>query len=196
MTRPELPRSLAVRTLAAGSVLYRAHGVERGAIFFGPVAGEAPRSRFDAPDGSYRVMYLGLTDEAAFIEGVIHSAVPRRIISERTLAQRAISTVHVIRPIRAARLYGRYLVRNGAEAAVAHGADYAGVSRPWSGAIHAHADEVDGILYSARHDDSVLALALFDRAAHKVAAGACHTLSASDLRTLRLLDRYGLALEL
>ncbi|HET6764968.1 MAG TPA: RES family NAD+ phosphorylase [Longimicrobiaceae bacterium] len=177
-------------------MLYRAHGVEYGAIFFGPAPGDAPRFRFDAPDGSYRVMYLGLTDEAAFIEGVIHSAVPRRIIAERTLAQRAISSVHVLHEVRVARLYGKYLVRNGADGGVVHGGDYSGVSRPWSKAIHAHADGVDGILYSARHDDSVQALALFDRAASKVAPGARHVLSGSDLLTLRLLDRYGLALEL
>jgi hypothetical protein len=40
-----------------------------------------------------------------------------------------------------------------------------------------------------------MALALFGRAAHKIAAGARHTLSGRDPRTLRLLDRYGIGLE-
>lgn len=195
MTAPVVSAKLSVRKLAAGRALYRAHNASRGAIFFGPGAGSPPKYRFDAPDGSYGVCYLGLSEEAAFVEGVIHRAVPRRIISEKTLAARAISTVHVREEIRAARLYGKYLVGTGADAAVVHGNDFAGLSQPWSKAIHDHADAVDGIIYSARHDDSVFALALFDRAAHKVAAGPGHSLSGSDLRTLRLMDRYGLALE-
>lgn len=194
MRPPEVSATLAVLTIEAGRELYRAHSVSREAIFFGPGAGEAPRSRFDAPDAGYGVCYLGLAEEAAFIEGVIHRAIPRRIISERTLASRAISVVHVREAIRAARLHGPHLVGAGATAAVAHGDDYR-LSQAWSRAIHDHPDHVDGIVYTARHDDSVYALALFERAAHKIAAGARHTLSGLDARTLRLLDRYELGLE-
>jgi RES domain len=195
MTPPVLPAKLATRTLRAGTILYRAHSVGLGAVFFGPGAGEPPKYRFDSPDGGYRVCYLGLNEEAAFIEGVIHAAIPRRIISQARLAARAISVIHVQQDIRAVRLYGRHMVGNGATATVAHGDDYSGLSHPWSKAIHGHSATADGILYMAKHDDSVMALALFDRAAHKVAAGSRHPLSGHDLRTLRLLDRYGIGLE-
>ncbi|HEV3048931.1 MAG TPA: RES family NAD+ phosphorylase, partial [Longimicrobium sp.] len=160
-----------------------------------PGAGNPPLYRFDAPGGGYGVCYLGVDEEAAFVEGVLHRAIPRRIISARTLAARAISVIHILEDIRAVRLYGQYLVGNGATAAVVHGDDYRGLSQPWSKAIHDHAVRADGILYTARHDDSVMALALFDRAAHKIAAGARHPLSDRDVRTLRLLDRYGIGLE-
>jgi hypothetical protein len=195
MMRPvDIAGRLTVRTLRAGGILHRAHGVGAGVIFFGPGEGKAPRYRFDSPDGSYGVCYLGLSEEAAFVEGVVHQPVPRRLFSEASLSARAIATVRIEESIRAVRLYGKYLIGNGADAAVVHGDDYAGLSRPWSRAIHDHQDGVDGILYSARHDDSVQALALFDRASHKIQAVSSHPLSGSDLRTLRLLDRYGIGL--
>jgi hypothetical protein len=195
MKSPEIAEKLSSKALNAGSSLYRAHAIGFGAIFFGPGRGEPPKYRFDAPDGSYGVCYLGLSEEAAFIEGVIHRSIPRRLVSETTLANRAISIVHVRETIRAARLYGKYLVGNGADAAVTHGSDYTGLSQPWSKAIHDHPDCVDGIVYTARHDDSVFALALFERAAHKVEAGFRHVLSGHDLRTLKLLERFGIGLE-
>lgn len=195
MNPPMLPEALSVRTLTPGGLLYRAHSTNFDAIFFGPGTDQAPKYRFDAPDGSYGVCYLGLSVEAAFVEGVIHRSIPRRVISEAALARRVISTVHIREKIRAARLHGKYLVGNGADAAVTHGSDYAGLSQPWSKAIHEHPDCVDGILYTARHDDSVFALALFERAGHKVAAGSLHVLSGRDLGTLRLLDRFGIGLE-
>jgi hypothetical protein len=195
MTAPELPARLSVQTLRAGGTLHRAHNVSLGAIFFGPGAGNPPLYRFDAPGGEYGVCYLGVDEEAAFVEGVLHRAIPRRIISAKTLASRAISAIHILDDIRAVRLYGQYLVGNGATAAVVHGDDYRGHSQAWSKAIHDHPASADGILYTAKHDDSVMALALFERAAHKIAAGTRHALSGRDLRTLRLLDRYGIGLE-
>lgn len=191
---PELPPRLSIQTIRAGGVLHRAHNVALGAIFFGPGKGEPPKYRFDSPDRTYGVCYLGLNEDTAFIEGVIHRAIPRRVISEKMLSARAISVIHVQEDIRAVRLYGRYLVGNGATAAVAHGDDY-GLAQSWSKAIHDHPASVDGILYTARHDDSVMALALFERAAQKIVAGARHPLSGNDLRTLRLIDRYEIGLE-
>lgn len=192
---PDVSSRLSVRSIKVDTILYRAHRADLGAVWFGPAAGDPPRYRFDSPDGSYQVCYLGLTERTAFVEGVVHRAIPRRIISEKTLAARAISEVHVVEKIRAARLYGKYLLPTGATNAVTHGEPYETASQPWSKAIHEHPDHVDGILYSAKHDESQIALVLFDRAAHKIEAGAKHPLSGTDLRTLRLLDSYKLALE-
>jgi hypothetical protein len=192
---PDVARHLSVQTIRAGEILYRAHHVSRHPIWFGPAPGEAPRYRYDSHDGSYRVCYLGLSERSAFVEGVLHRAIPRRIIAEKTLLDRAIADVRVIEDIRAARLYGEHLIPTGATAEVAHGESYETVSWPWSRGLFDHADQVDGIVYSARHDDSQLALALFDRAEHKIEAGESHPLSAKDMRTLRLLDLYRLGLE-
>lgn len=192
---PEVAERLSVESFAPGSILHRAHSASLDAIWFGPEPGEKPKYRFDSHDGTYRVCYLGLTERAAFVEGVLHRAIPRRTISEKTLAARTLSEVRVIEEIRAARLYGEYLIPTGATAEVAHGEPYDTVSWPWSRAIFEHVDQVDGIVYSARHDDSQLALALFDRARHKIELGDVHPLSAGDARTLRLLEHYGLGLE-
>ena len=192
---PEIAERLSVESLAPGRILHRAHHTSLGAIWFGPEPGKKPKYRFDSHDGSYRVCYLGLTERAAFVEGVLHRAIPRRTISEKTLAERAISEIRAVEEIRAARLYGEHLIPTGATAQVAHGEPYETVSWPWSRAIFEHPAQVDGIVYSARHDDSQLALALFDRARHKIDAGSAHLLSATDLRTLGLLDQYRLGLE-
>lgn len=187
--------SLSIQTIGPGATLYRAHSRDVGAIWFGPAPGARPMYRYDSHDGSYRVCYLGMSERAAFVEGVLHRAVPRRLISEKTLSARAVAEVRVLEPIRAARLFGEHLIPTGATAEVAHGEPYATVSWPWSRAIFDHRDQVDGIIYSARHDDSQLALALFDRAGHKIEARASHPLSGTDVRTLRLLDLYKLGLE-
>ena len=190
---PTLPAKLPTERIDRGTVLYRAHAVARSPLYFGPDAGKPPTHRFHAPDGSFQTCFLGLSEEAAFAEGVVHGPVPTQIVSRTTIESRAIAEIEVVEPIVVVPLYGRWLMRLGATASVTHGDDYA-LSQPWGKAIHVHPQGVDGILYTSRHDETTFSLALFDRARHKVAAGTSRPLSASDLRTLRLLDRYGLGL--
>lgn len=189
-----LPDGLPVRRIASGTVLYRAHSQTRSPLYFGPEPGAPPTHRFHAPDGSYRTCFIGLSEEAAFAEGVLHGPIPTAIISSATLQARAIAELVVTDTIRALPLYGRHLMKLGATATVTHGDDYA-TSQAWGKEIHAHPQGLDGIVYTSRHDDTTFSLALFDRAAHKLAEGNSHPLSATDLRTLLLLDRYGLGLE-
>lgn len=191
---PRLPAKLPIRRIAKGTVLYRAHTPPRSALFFGPAPGSAPTHRFHAPDGSYRTCFVGLTDAAAFAEGVLHGPVPTALVSPATLLARSIAALRVTHGMRLLPLYGRHLMKLGATATVTHGDDY-GLSQRWSKAVHAHAQELDGIMYTSRHDDTTFSIALFDRAAHKLAEGDSHPLSPTDLRTLLLLDRYGIGLE-
>lgn len=100
-----------------------------------------------------------------------------------------------MKEIRSAALYGQHMIGIGATAAVTHGNSYV-LSQAWAKAIHDHPQRLDGIVYTCRHDDSAYALALFERATSKLQAGAIHRLSGRDLRTLRLLERYGLGLEM
>jgi hypothetical protein len=190
---PLLPRKLPIGTVRRGTTLYRAHTPPRGPIFFGPAPGGPPTHRFHAPDGSFRTCFIGTSEAAAFAEGVLHGPVPTQLVSSATLAARAIAEIEVTSTLRLARLYGRYLLRIGATATVTHGEDY-GVSQPWAAAIYQHPDGADGILYTSRHDETTFSIALFDRAAEKIVAGASRPLSASELRTLQLLARYGLGL--
>lgn len=190
---PTLPAKLPMVRIASGTVLYRAHTPPWSPLYFGPDPAQPPTHRFHAPDGSYRACFIGRSEEAAFAEGVVHGPVPTQLISRKTLEARAIAMIHVLDRLVLVPLYGPYLMRLGATASVTHGADYA-VPQSWGKAIHDHAQAVDGILYTSRHDETTFSIALFERAAHKIEAGTSSPLAANDLRTLRLLARYGLGL--
>jgi hypothetical protein len=189
----DLPATLPTEDLPAGTILYRAHYTDApGPIFFGPAPGEEPTHRFHAPDGSFRVCFLGCSPEAAFAEGVLHGPVPSRLISEATLSARAMTDIHVLEPITLLELYGENLIGLGTTATLIHGESYA---EPQHAAllIHQHTAAVDGIRYTARHNDRTFAVALFERAAAKINAGPGRRLSGYDPETLRLIEHYRLA---
>ena len=184
------PGPLPVRRLPEGATLYRAHRIGVDPVFFGP-RGPHPVNRFDDPGGTFKVCYLGLHEAAALVEGVLHQPVATGYVTVATLRERALATLRALSPLRLVRLHGRHLLALGADAGVIHGEDFAR-SQSWAAAIHAHPSNVDGILYSCRHDDSALAVALFDRASAAVEVVESAPLAPGDPRTLRLLARYGL----
>jgi len=192
-TPPALPETLPLRVIRPGTVLYRAHSPAYSALYFGPDEGHRPTHRFHAPDGSFKTCFAGLSEAAAFAEGVLHGPVPTQLISRQTIELRAITELHVVAEIRALPLFGEFLMRLGATATVTHGHDYA-VSQAWAKAIHDHPQGADAILYTSRHDETTFSLALFDRAREKVLEGRATRLSIGDRRTLLLLKRYGLGL--
>jgi hypothetical protein len=73
------------------------------------------------------------------------------------------TVLRATRGLRLAQLHGPGLAQLGADAGVASG-PY-GVGQAWSLALWNHGNEVDGIAYRARHDDSLIAVALFNRVA-------------------------------
>jgi hypothetical protein len=186
-------RRLAVDVHPVGEPLYRIHPAHFRALFFGPVAGSPPRGRWDAPDGSFRVCYLGERPFVAFAECFLRG--PGTMVLETAdLAVRAISVARPLRDLRLAAMHGAGLHAAGATAACCSG-PYA-ASRAWAAAVHAHPERMDGIRYRARHDDDGFAVALFDRAREAVAetgsAGLADPARRADLAAL--LDRYGVGL--
>jgi len=190
---PTLPGKLPVQRIRRGTVPYRAHSPSRSPIYFGPDDSRPPTHRFHAPDGGYKTCFLGRSEEAAFVEGVLHGPVPAQLVSRATIEQRAIAEIHVVETINVVPLYGEYLIRVGATAAVTHGEDYV-LSQDWGKAIHDHPQRLDAILYTSRHDETTFSIALFGRARHKIVEGPSTPLVVSDVRTLLLLKRYGLGL--
>lgn len=190
----DLPgRPLDLEAVAAGATLWRIHAARHDARWFGPAPGAPPANRFDAPDGGFRVCYLGCTPEAAFAETFLRTPVPR-LVAASVLATRCLTPLTVARPLRLARLHGAALGRLGATAEVAHGRDYA-CARAWSAALHAHPDAPDGLLYPSRHDDGERCVALFDRAADALGeAGGVPSLL-GDARLPALLDRWRLGFD-
>ncbi len=192
-------------TLAAGHPLVRvvklAHGAE-GALYFGPAVGALPASRFDSPDGSFRVCYLTGTVEAAFAEAMLRiAAVPAadsapRYLHESAIRARGWAWTEALRDLTLIDLSdGRGLaalnVTNALTSDNAHTA-----ARALSATLHASMPTFDGILYRTRHAPECTAIALWDRAEDALAAVDQLTPLFADRPLLgRLLDAYQLAVD-
>jgi hypothetical protein len=190
--KPTLPKRLPLTRVKAGSRWIRIHAQDRSALWFGPGSGRQPIHRFDDPAGRFRVCYLGTTLEVSFAETFLRNP-PVRILALDDLAGRAIATVEVRRDLRLVPLHGSSLARLGVTAELASGSDYDG-SQLWSRALWEHGDRPDGILYRARHDDSALCVALYDRAKDALAILRDVSLAEGPQQLAGLLRRYGLGL--
>jgi hypothetical protein len=185
-----LPRRLPVRRLAAGAELWRIHARARGPVWFGPAAGAPPQNRFDAPGGEFRVCYFGQSLEAAFVETMVRGRA-RLMVALTELRARSATAVPLARELRLAQLHSEGLVRLSLSAAAPHADTYADCQR-LALSLWSHSDQVDGIEYRSRWDDSLLCVALFERAADALApAGPSLRLDATSI--LRpVLRRYGI----
>lgn len=190
---PEPPTDLAERPLPLESVPHtwaRIHPADKGAVYFG----QAGVHRFDAPDGSYGVLYLGEDEGVAFVETFGHATAAPNLVTAEALRSRAVSLVEPKRPLRLVDLTGPGLTRLNADGRLATGS--LAVARRWSAAFHDHPERPDGLLYRARHDPSRLAAAVFERARKAVRVTETHSLADpwSSAVVARVFDRYGFGL--
>ena len=136
-------------------LLYRTHGINRNPR----TSGNSGANRFDAPDGSYKVLYLGGDPFCAFIETFAHAA-GTRAVTTNSLKIKALSQLKPVRPLRLIDLTeSGCLFRIGADARL-FAADY-GVSQLWSKALHDHPVKAQGLLHQSRLDPSRRSVALF-----------------------------------
>lgn len=122
--------------------------------------------RFDAPDQSYGVCYLGNTLACCVLEVFPPFAADdsgRRIIAQSQLRAYYAARIDLRRPLRLAHLAGPGLTTLGIDLRVTCGDDY-DLAGAWSAAIHAHSATVDGLLYPSRHHEGHYSIALFERA--------------------------------
>lgn len=139
-----------------GEPQYRTHGIKRNPRLCG-IPGS---NRFDAPDGSYKVLYLGGDPFCAFIETFAHAA-GTRAVTTTALKNKALSRLKPVRPLRIIDLWGPgSLFRVGSDSRL-FSAEY-GISQLWSKALHDHPVDAQGILYPSRLDPSRQSIALFD----------------------------------
>lgn len=186
-------RPLPIHVVPAMEALYRVHPVNRASLFFGPVKGDPPRGRWDAPDGSFGVCYMAEQAYAAFAECFLRE--PGVMALELDdLKDRGLALLRPWRDLRLVAMHGAGLHAVGATAACCMGS-YA-VSRAWAAALHRHPDKPDGIRYRARHDDDGFAIALFDRARRDVheTGGAALDDERAASHLLAFLERYGVGL--
>lgn len=186
-------------TIDAGTELYRLTRLQfpdpayfgRGMLF-----------RFDAPDRSYGVCYLGTSLSCCLLEVCTPTyratERPPLIIMRDQLTSYYAAIATVVQPLRLAYLADDGLVQLGIDQRHTGGDDY-DLSGAWSLAIHTHTAAVDGIFYPARHHNGFYSVALFDRAAHALAFrrwGILGQRATPDLwqETTHVLHRFGIAL--
>ena len=162
---PAPPKDLPSRSITLvqfSGVIFRTHGIGRDPLYFG----KSCASRFDAPDGSFGVLYAGCDPYCAFIETFARAA-GTRIITTTELEKQALSE---LKPARAFKLIdltqSGTLLRIGADARL-FASDHE-VARLWSKALHDHPLEPDGIRYPSRIDPQKHALALFEDRVPKI----------------------------
>jgi hypothetical protein len=141
---------------SAGTVFSRFHNWTKEPLFFGRTAG----NRFDAPDGSFGVLYVGFDEHCAFIETFGQStgirAVTRTALEQRHLAYLEITASLTLMDV--ASTGG--LARIGADSGLFSGSH--AVAQRWSAALRQHPTKPAGIVYPARHDSARKSCALFD----------------------------------
>lgn len=145
-----------VFSLTTETQLYRLHRKDKEALFFG----KTKRNRFDAPDGSYGVIYLGHDAHCAFIE-TFGQATGESLVTVAALQERLLAEVEVTRDLSLIDLANSGgLARIGADGRLLDGPHE--ISQRWSLALKHHPTSPDGIVYRARHDQARFSYALFD----------------------------------
>jgi hypothetical protein len=140
----------------------RVHRLVDGPIWFGPRPGSPPAYRFDAPAGEYRTLYAAKALTGAFVETVLRSN--RRIVTSAFVNQRQWSHFKVGRSLKLAKIMDEGLRWHGVDAGICSTDTYA-ESRRFALALYQAFADLDGIAYRARHNNSEICYALFDRVA-------------------------------
>lgn len=137
------------------------------------------RYRFDAPDGSFGVLYAAFDLLTAFAETVLRDTPVRTKAAKMRLdyaelhARRVVTidTHEAYRPLRLIKLYDKGLVAARTDNRVATVDDYA-VTQAWAKALHDHPQQADGIVYLSRFMGPHRAVVLFDRSQTFMKVGA------------------------
>jgi hypothetical protein len=158
---PEPPSDLASRSpllveLRLGTVFSRLHDRDFGAIYFGRTG----NSRFDSPDQSFEVLYVGRDEYCAFIE-TFGQSTGIRFVTRAELEKRHLSYLTTTMPLTLVDLVtSGGLTRIGADARLLAGSH--AIAQRWSAALRGHPSKPAGIVYPARHDPARNACALFN----------------------------------
>jgi hypothetical protein len=158
----------------ASRSLYRVSRHASGEPYFG----RSGNNRFD--DSSYPkadrfgTCYLGLDVKTALAESLLHDEIA--VDGQFAIAYADFASRFMVRfegdDVVLANLTGEALKTLGGDGAISTELP-AHMPRRWSRAVHAHPQQVDGILYVSRHLNDRKAVALFDRASKRLRARSC-----------------------
>lgn len=177
-----------LRRIKAGTLLHRIHRPDHDPIFFGP-EGSAPTFRFDAPDGSYKVLYAARALETAFGETLVRSPNIPYVISAAVKA-RVRSELAVVRALKLYPLIDAGVSARGLSFTDLHGDAYTRTQEV-SAWVHG-STSADGILYTSRFDNQ-RCVALFDRTIDAVATTPASNLAISPSEATALSEHFGKA---
>ena len=168
--RPPMPppdfdrRRPATRTLAEGTALHRFFSQRYEPVHFD----RSRDGRFNARDATFGVLYLAEAREGAFAETFLREP-GRTYVALDLLKSKAYVRFRLTRSVTLIQFTGAGLARLGATAEVCHRGQPYECSQAWSSLLHGHPLRADGILYTARHDDQAILIALFERARDSLA---------------------------
>jgi hypothetical protein len=182
---------LEITSYPAGSSWSRCHNTGEHPIFFGPGVGNLPRHRFDAPDGEYQVLYVGLNYEAAFVETLLRNP-SRKIVDVVDLENRSIEILQNDNSISLVRAHGSGLSRMGTTAELVT-MPYED-SRMWSLDLWHHYSEPDGLVYFSRHNPEHFCAAMFKRSHCTFSVSQTTPLLDDPRRVRDLLEKHGKSL--
>jgi RES domain len=151
--------------LPKGSLIHRFYANK----FSNPIHFDtSTNGRFNAPDGTYGVLYAAHTMSGAFAETFLRSP-GRNIISAKLLSEKGYSILQVKRDLTFLKFSGSGLAVIGATAAISHGSPPYDKPQEWSKQTHLNFPQFDGIAYRSRHNDDELCYAIFDRSKSEIA---------------------------
>lgn len=151
------------------SSLYRISSHGTGEPYFGT----SQANRFDdpsaSPAGRFGTCYCGFDLTTAIAETILHDELPAA--GRFTVTAHEFSSRFLVRfeapqeraTLRLADLTGVALKRLGGDGSISTVQPY-GLPQRWAGAIHAHPEQVDGMLYMSRHVNDRKAAVIFSRA--------------------------------
>jgi hypothetical protein len=165
MPPPDIDRRRpTTRTFPPGAILHRFFLKGYDAVYFD----RSPGGRFNSPDNTYGVMYAAEAREGAFAETFLREP-GRTYIPLDLLNAKGYVRFRLTQPLTLIQFAGPGLAKLGATAEVCHRSQPYACPQAWSRALHGHPSRADGILYTARHDDQAMCIALFERARDSLA---------------------------
>jgi hypothetical protein len=188
---PQLPATLP-SVAVNPSDLYRISRFDSGEPYFG----QNNVNRFDDPNTGaslrFGTCYLGTSLEVAVAETILHDIKPINDSFKVGIAD--LKSRYVVRfqgpPLTLANLTGAPLKRMGGLADLSGSTSYT-KTKSWAAKIHAHPDQVDGMIYMSRHVTDQKAVVLFDRAKHRLTKPN-HTLLINHSEFARIVSLFNI----
>ena len=171
-------RSLPIERVEAGRYFYRLNSrlnsegtPHKSAMFFD----RSGYGRWDGNNQGYGILYVGADFHTAYIESYGRKPEQRNIlggrllITETELDRRFLAKFTSKRLLKFVQVYGNGLQKLGIDAQITScSPEEYEFPRAWGRAFHQHLENIDGICYLSRHDNTRLCYGIFDRVASEI----------------------------